>query len=352
LRIFHHILFGNRTKVKRDINQDGPTNILVSSTRQWNPGDEFIFFGIRNLFLEAIGDRKINWVLYDRHPDLNVNGFKKRIHRRNLLHNSFHKHDPGFLDIAVVAGTPEWFGPPLRQFYNAVIRSELPLFLIGVGYIDSPIVFSALESHCLKKLAHVITARDNYASQALQNAGIKNHLLPCPALFASMQCNTPNEIKKIGFILQMSKTPNQAIPQDLVRRCLSTIKKFRAEGKQVDIICHYIDEFSEFSGDLAPVRYSFDARDYIEILSEYDCILSTRLHGAILANSLGRPAILLYKNDPRSRASSDLFPFIDLCEPEEASGRLESIDCVALQRLPIWKEEIKKQYLSLLKSEL
>jgi hypothetical protein len=165
-----------------------------------------------------------------------------------------------------------------------------------------------------------------------------------------MQSNTPKAIKKIGFILQMSKTPNQAIPQDLVRRCLSTIKKIRADGKQIDIICHYIDEFSEFSRVLAPVRYSFDSRDYIEILSEYDCILSTRLHGAILANSLGRPAIMLYKNDPRSRASSDLFPFIYLCEPEEAISRLESFDCVDLQRLPIWKEEIKKQYLSLLKS--
>jgi hypothetical protein len=166
LRIFSKKLFETQMEIIRDTHHNGPINILVSSTRQWNPGDEFIFFGVRNLLEKAIGDRKINWILYDRHPDLNVNGFKKRIHRNNLLHNSFHKHNSRFLDLAVIAGTPEWFGPPLIQFYDAVIKSNLPLFLIGVGYIDAPIKFSARELHCFQKLAQVITTRDEYASQA------------------------------------------------------------------------------------------------------------------------------------------------------------------------------------------
>ena len=332
----------------------GPLNILFSSTRQWNPGDEFIFFGIRHLFEEIIRDRKINWVLYDRNPDLNINGFTDRTHKENIWGNSFHQGDPGSINIALIAGTPEWFDLPLTNFYRAVQNEQWPLFLIGLGYIDAPINFSENELYCLKNLSKVITARDEYASRELAKEGIPSELLPCPALFALSTEIIPTKIRRIGFILQTGKTTNQLIPQALTETCINTIKKLRMAGRQVDVICHYIDEFTEFSRTLSPVRYSYDARDYIEILADYDLIISTRLHGAILANSVGKPAILLNVNDSRCNGAAALFPCIYSAPPDYdiLINLIDSLRVSHWKRLPQWKADMKSQYLNILRNAL
>jgi len=331
-----------------------PLNILFSSTRQWNPGDEFIYFGIRRLFEDIIRNRKINWVLYDRNPDLNVNGFTDRTHREQLWGNSFHLGDPGSIDLALVAGSPEWFDLPLANFYSAVKTEQLPLFLIGVGYIDAPINFTETELNCLKNLSPVITARDEYASRELAKEGLSSELLPCPALFASSTENIPSEIRRIGFILQTSKTVNQRIPQALTEACILTIKKLRSAKKNVDVICHYRDEFTEFSRTLPPVRYSYDARDYLEILADYDLIISTRLHGAILANSLGKPAILLNMDDSRCNGAAAQFPYIYSVAPDFdlLVNLIDSLKISEWEKLPSWKRDMKNRYLNILKNAL
>jgi hypothetical protein len=325
-----------------------PMNILVSSTRQWNAGDEFIRFGVLNLFDEIIKDRRINWILYDRNPDLNTDGFRNRVHRDEILGNSFHGHDPHAFDMAVIAGTPEWFGPPMEPFYEAVKAASLPLLILGAGYIDAPIVFSDDELYCLKRLSKVIITRDEYASRALKEAGIDHHLLPCPALFASRQEQISADMGRIGFIIQSSKTVNQLIPSDLTARCIEAVRLLRSEGYQIDVLCHYIDEFAEFARTLSPVRYSYDARDYIDIVEDYDIIISTRLHGAILANSLGRPAILL-NDDSRCSGSASLFPFIYPSKVDEIRQKIASLDMNHLKTLPAWKAQIKTQYLDILR---
>ena len=45
-----------------------PLRILFSSTRGWNPGDQFILMGIRRL-LDALGIDYVP-ILYNRHPAL------------------------------------------------------------------------------------------------------------------------------------------------------------------------------------------------------------------------------------------------------------------------------------------
>lgn len=39
-------------------------HILASTTRQWNPGDEFILLGVRNLIGEA------TWSIFNRNPEI------------------------------------------------------------------------------------------------------------------------------------------------------------------------------------------------------------------------------------------------------------------------------------------
>ena len=323
-------------------------NILVSSTRQWNPGDEFIFFGVQNLLKEALKGHWINWILYDRNPDLFLDGFSNPLQKNRVWGNSFHNRDPKCLDLAVVAGTPEWMGLPLKGFYRAVIDGNLPLVVLGVGYIDTPITFTEEELYCFKNRLKVITARDEYASRALHEIGIPHEVLPCPALFASTNETIPREIGKIGFIIQTNKTVNQSVPEELSQACVHTVKRLRNEGFTVDVICHYIDEFVDFSRSLAPVKYSYDARDYIDILNKYDLIISTRLHGAILGNSLGKPAMMLNSDDPRCRGTVSQFPFIYTTSPETIVDEVTTFETKDLNRIVQWKSQIKERYLLLL----
>ena len=79
-------------------------NILFSSTRQWNPGDEFIFFGVRNL-IEDFFQKKINWVLYDRNPDLFVS-VDNRLHKEVMWSNSSCGDHSEVYNLAIIAGSP------------------------------------------------------------------------------------------------------------------------------------------------------------------------------------------------------------------------------------------------------
>jgi hypothetical protein len=325
-------------------------NILVSSTRQWNPGDEFIFFGVQNLLKEALKGQRINWILYDRNPDLFIDGFNNPVHKEKIWGNSFHHKDPQCLDLALIAGTPEWMGPPLKDFYRTVREGNLPLVILGVGYVDAPINFTDNEVYCFKNFLKVLTVRDEYASQALNEIGISHEILPCPALFASDHETIPDDIGRIGFILQTNKSVNQSVSEELSHACAHIVKRLRGKGFKVDVICHYIDEFVEFSRTLPPLRYSYDARDYIEILNDYDLIISTRLHGAILANSLGKPAFLLNIEDPRCKGALSLFPFIYPSSPDTIMGAINNIDIKSAKKLIDWKTQIRDKYLYLLKN--
>jgi len=88
-------------------------NILFSTTRQWNPGDEFIFFGIRNILTEL--GIKFNTIIYNRHPSINPPPTFRR-HRWSKLEkypnmdNSFFLDIPAAVDYVIIAGSPEWTG--------------------------------------------------------------------------------------------------------------------------------------------------------------------------------------------------------------------------------------------------
>ena len=324
-------------------------NILVSSTRQWNPGDEFILIGVRNLMEEIFKEQWINWILYDRNPDLFVDVLSQPIHKEKIWGNSFHHDDSQCLDMALIAGTPEWMSLPMQRFYKALREGHLPLVILGAGYIDTPIAFSEDELYCFHHLLKMVTVRDEYAFRAFQEIGITPEILPCPALFASLSEKIPSGIKKIGFIIQTSKTMNQSISEELSHASAHTVKRLRDKGFEVDVVCHYIDEFLKFGRTLSPVRYSYDSRDYIDILSHYDLVISTRLHGTILANSLGKPAILLNSSDPRCRSTASLFPFISISNPETVMEEIDKIDLSNLNKLVSWKAQIKERYLRILK---
>jgi hypothetical protein len=324
-------------------------NILISSTRQWNPGDEFILLGVRNLLNEAI-NKPINWVLYDRNPDLFVDGWNNALHKELFWTNAFSRRNFVPFDLAVIAGTPEWFGKPMVSFYETVRKYEIPLIIIGAGYYsDAPIDFSEDEKYCLNKLSKIITVRDNYASKVFSNMNLPHLILPGPALFASPDHFYPTSAERIGFILQTDETPPHSITSSLKDAGIKAAIDGQKNGFDVEIVCFYIDELAELiQKEITQVRYSYASIDYLSILKSYDVIVSTRLHGAILANSLGKPAFLLNK-DPRCKGSAELFPFIFMEHPENVVTKLKKIDVAAVGKgLQQWRERTKSEYMALL----
>lgn len=328
-------------------------NILVSSTVQWNPGDEFILMGVRNLLSELISGSPINWVLYNRNPDLFQDGFCNPAHKDKIWTNSLIHGNPHCIDLALVAGTPEWFGLPMRRFYALANEGLWPVLLLGVGYVDASIQFSEDEKRCFARCVKLAVTRDPYADRELKKLPVATRLLPCPALFASRAEKVFRKTKKIGFVLQGHEVVNQSVSLELLHACVDWVKRLRISGWEVEVVCNYIDEFQKNARTLEPVRYSYDAKDYLEIMAEYTVVVSTRLHSAVLASSLGKPAILLNSADSRCQGAAAQFPYIYSCTPDCLAETLnEVLGNFKQESLWQWKEEARNQYLKLLRPVL
>ena len=97
-------------------------NILASTTRQWNCGDEFIFLGIQNLVKDI--ESNVNWVIYDRNPDI-----KKQSSR---LSNSWDDRTLKNIDQIIIAGTPEWMKKPVEPLFKKIDEEQLAQISMAV----------------------------------------------------------------------------------------------------------------------------------------------------------------------------------------------------------------------------
>ena len=109
-------------------------NIIFSSTRQFNIGDEFVLLGILNLFKKL----KLNFnpILYNRSPEVRqtfqfLNPLRNHVDRTNknifltLLSSFFrigfednswkYAKDGDTIDAVVFGGTPEWAGGKINR---------------------------------------------------------------------------------------------------------------------------------------------------------------------------------------------------------------------------------------------
>ena len=336
--------------------QDGcralnPLRILCSSTRQWNPGDEWIALGIRRLFHTLYPGRILNWILYDRSPDCFEKPWSAPDRKPLLLGNSY---QPGEqlppVDLLVVAGTPEWLGPHLEPLARIRPTSAAPVFYLGIDYPSAELPLSPFDRKMLSQ--SLVVARGPMARQALEGLGIQAHLLPCPALFSAFIEYPARTLRRIGLVLQSDRVANQSVSLELKSRMLTLVSQLR-ERYFVKVICNYIDEFFDFSATAeCPVCYSYDSNDYFAYLADCDLVISTRLHSAIIANSLLKPAILT-NAEPRATSAVELLPYVIVCEPEAVPGTLEQFDIdPAVRNLFNWKRAQETRYLDLLRGAL
>jgi len=257
---------------------------LISTTRQWNPGDEFILWGCKKIMgLD-------HFAIYDRNPDTLAKNY--------VLGNSWRGESLSIFNYVLIAGTPEWSGQNLKLLFNKVRRNKKPICFLGIGLSKASgegHVMTGLDVEVLKK-AKFISTRDITTKTVIENA-IKKEVscLPCPSIFAVDAIKQKTNIKKIGVVIQ---TPNSLKEQSIKSKIFAKVRKLidkLTEKYEVSIILHY---FKEFYCDALkemglPTFYSYRAEDYPEIYSNFDFIFSTRLHGSFLAAALEIPTLLI-----------------------------------------------------------
>ena len=290
-------------------------NVLIATTRQFNPGDEFILMGTRALLRSIIGD--FNTIIFNRNPELlhrvekhifnfqvNLARFRfKKLKPAGYFDNSFKEEllcEP-FVDLAVFAGTPGWAGSRMKIFYEYLYRHRTPSVFLGIGSGDNKLdisQFPVLYQRVIKN-ALLITARDEVTTNAL--AAYEAHFLPCPALLAAGQNaqRNINEVKKIGLIYETNiSSKHNRVNQGSHAFLLGLYKRLLVGyGKQFDFefVCHYVNEIPQCLKDFPEreCRYSYDAVDYIDIYKKFDLVIGPRVHGIGLAASLGIPGICI-----------------------------------------------------------
>jgi hypothetical protein len=323
-----------------------PLDIVCASTRQWNPGDEWIAAGIHRLFENVLAGRTTNWILYDRSPDAFVSPWRSPERRAEWMGNSYSGQREFQPDLLIAAGTPEWRGPHLQRLFDR--HADGNWMFLGIGSGEGPLELGAEESILRRSL---VTARDPDLAHQFEARGIHCTALPCPALFAAACETPPRQLRRLAVVLQNDRVENQRIDSAL-KRSMNELLPLLAERWEVEIVCNYIDEFLEFRAASVPIRYHYDSAAYEAILSGFDFVITTRLHSGILANSLMKPAVIVNPSR-RVRAASRLLPFLYPCEAREVIAAIDALDLQAtVRQLFNWKRRTASDYERILAAAL
>ncbi|WP_322042789.1 polysaccharide pyruvyl transferase family protein [Paraburkholderia sp. J67] len=317
-------------------------NILVSSTRQWNPGDEFIRKGVERLLHSILG-KGHNWLLWNRNPDLFIDRWADSRMRTDFLTNSLRDPALDVVDLVVFAGTPEWLGQPVEQIYRRLLtQPTIPVLILGAGSGSTMPQLAPHELEVLNRSNVFISTRSFDLAECLnaQLSTPKAIPLPCPAFYSASESDTQPERRRVGVIVQNSAVVNQSIGEELVQSLISALRDAQGEI-DLDVISLYIDEHMRFSrlGLTHPCVYSYEPDHLLDQLAGYSTVISTRLHGAIAGLSAGVPSILLAEEDNfRLRSTQklfgDLLPIITTQEAFRAVSEI-SLDAARQQSTAI-----------------
>lgn len=350
-----------------------PTGIF-STTRNYNPGDEFILFGIQNVLEEIIGP--FNTVYYNRNPA--VQNFRMTFDKEatigtqttnwyQTLRSQFSERentwspelDLDFADFAVFAGTPEWVGRMVEPLTSALSQFNRPILYLGLGSVaamnDCTIEdLLSSDQNALKK-AQVITVRDTAAATFL--APLKPIALPCPSLFAAQAIQRQNKQKIIVSFQGTAPTNTQRTDADVRDYMVKLLQKL-TEQYSCSVIAHYVDELPELS-DIIPedvdLIYHADAADYINTYDQFDMAVTTRVHGAGLAAALGIPAFVVAHSHRSQTAEGFLAELIDTKQNtvNDVSDLIDNFDSAARSKIIVTHQSVMKdRYLDLLRPAL
>jgi polysaccharide pyruvyl transferase WcaK-like protein len=347
-------------------------NIVFSTTRQWNPGDEFILMGCINLLHEHFGD--FNPIIYNRNPQTRrarkydiIKGIDKLAGKdfvEKFLDNSVKERPPlDYADLVVFAGSPEWRGRRMVKLYESILEFDIPSVFLGIGtsgpFAFNDTHFTSAEQEVFKR-ARLITTRDSTTQHGLQP--LETHQLPCPALLSSRDERTVKSVKRIGLMYGTdSAVASNNVSSKTYRYMMEMYRQILDEfGSEVEIefVSHYIDELSPFRRDFPgqALRYSYDAKDYLDIYGRYDLVIGYRVHGIGISASMGIPGIMI-SHDPRAATVKGFkSEMVDVGTPysqlrENIQGAMQDIESKS-RALQAHKTKTRAEYLTLIEASV
>lgn len=273
-------------------------NVLYNTTIGWNPGDELIFAGVKNIIETLHG--KHNRIIYNRHP----------LYERKLGDNCYiHPLGSDHIDHIIFAGTPEWNSPASLDMYKLIKETNVPFSYVGVGScLHHPSVIKKLYGHehrtkegdrnwlnknVFSKARHKIV-RDEAANRDIYGS----KLICCPAFFANpdLEIKPKTNKNRVAVCLQFNTQICGVTPS------ISEDTKNFAIKNGLDTVCHNYEDFCIATECGMKPFYSTLSSDYFDFYNDYDLVISPRVHACGWASTLGIPNVTI-PHDERSQTT-------------------------------------------------
>jgi hypothetical protein len=308
--------------------------ILFSTTLAWNPGDEVILAGIENLFAAKrfTYDRLVynrNAARYQESGWQVFAGSPKRC-----------QEVPPLADLRLAPLSPRFWMRPLGIRLTDRVNDPLLTFIldsgircaaIGVGTSKKPVTTRKI-SRILQERADVLITRDRQTTEVF--AGFSPRLMPCPAFFAAKDARPRRSLDRIAVGLQAPGTNLIRMDSTTAARSVETARRIADRFAHVEFICH-AERDRAFVSELFPgrrVHFVCGGAEMVEAYGAFDAVLSTRLHGCVVACSHGIPTFRLFgglrmealKRFPVSDGDRGLDPlsWLDELDPEAESRKI------------------------------
>jgi hypothetical protein len=321
-------------------------NILISSSRMLSPIDEWCLMGTKRLIEYAHGSNH-QWIIFDKSLSLPPSLTRER----KQGHNTFHHQVLGPIQVAALTGADGWSGPEMEGFYRALARTELPLWAMGLELPKTAMPFSDAELSCFSRPAALISVTNEISKEWLRRFDLEAALMCPPIVFAYDSPGNRRQLSrgarpKIAWVLQDRRHPD-LVPEKLIRQSVRQVQRL-SEDFEIEKLCLTTDDFMRF-GVLfkGQVKYSYEAREYLDVFLNSDLIVTSNTHVALAANSCEKPAILLtlekMEPDPHK-------PFIFPCSPLSiAEGIGEALAVPNINsHIASWKDEKREEWQKLM----
>lgn len=253
-------------------------NILISTTTNWNCGDDFIRIGVKNILNKLFPNP--NWINYDRNPN-NMIAWPHNQNMRSGLHGNFMNNPINWnmIDMVVFAGSPEFLHHPLKPIYEGLANNpHIPLLALGVGYSEPDwlVKVSQEEIDVLsRKNTLIITRQYDLSERLIHLLNREVFTFPCPALF-----------------------------------CFEQFPEKTSDTVSWNIV-HSLDELKSQG-----TYFSSDPYDMLNFIGCHRTVVSKRLHGAIAGISSGAYTTLI-NGSFRAQSAIKLFEEVMESTPEK-----------------------------------
>ena len=327
--------------------------ITFITTINHNIGDDFVREGIKFLVKKVIG--KYNYQLIHKHLPITVrpefewiyfsglSTFIDNIRKRNSIHLSrfldslpINKKTDKILNcnLLIQSGAPvfwcfpdvkdsyknEWFEPLIIKRYSK-IKQNVPLLNLGAGsclpYYSNGEEFNT-NIECTDYIKNFIstftltTVRDSLSKTILKNMGFDIPLVPCPSLFArdelSVIANKPEYI----VLNYMPAGGHYYLGQNIdpvkwENNFISFYNFLKDNKNPLVIVCHNQLEVNSIKKILphSNIFFAKNALDYLKFYSKAKFYIGSRVHGAFITASFGRPAFVI-GNDTRAHMMKEI----------------------------------------------